>query len=1169
MNFLSKPLLEIDEYGRILNSLKNYTVPINITGPSDSQKVHISYSLSLHSDTKSIFITYNEMQARKIYEDFSYFFGDEAIFFPSREIMLHDVEAKSYDTVYLRLDLLNRIIEGNYRVIVLPVEALVQKLLSPRLFTDSIMEFSVGNRIDLSALPGKLISIGYERVSTVEGRGQFAVRGGIIDIFPVNSPLAVRIELFDDEIDSIREFSIDSQRSTDKLDHVKIIPAREIIYPQEKLEEIIGHIERTLSTHLKNIKKKGTMPIEEKIGNDIDRLRNSYYFPGMDRYITYILDNPSSILEYAGESTVFVDEPSRVKQRVDNLLEEHFEYCKSLMEKGQLLPDSIDMFFNYEDLLRILHNKKTVYLNTFLSDMGRNMELINANVVSKTINSYQGHMELLVEDVKLWKEKKSRVLILSGTKTKGQRLMETLSLNGVESLYSDDWQKEIVPGQVIITHGSLNRGFEYPTIGLVVVSEKEVFGADKKRAKGRSKAKGSKINVFTDLNTGDFVVHQSHGIGQYMGIEQLVVENVRKDYLKIRYNGDGFLYVPTSQLDLIQKYIGSEGKNPKLSKLGGGDWNKTKNKVRESLKEIAGELVELYAKRETLKGFAYSEDTVWQKQFEETFPYEETDDQLKCIEEIKRDMEAEKPMDRLLCGDVGYGKTEVAIRAVFKAVMDGKQVAFLVPTTVLAQQHHQNFKERMKDFPVTVDVISRFRSGSELKKILKDVKTGNIDVLIGTHRLLQKDIQFKDLGLLVVDEEQRFGVTHKEKIKNLKPDVDVLTLTATPIPRTLHMSLVGIRDISVIEDPPEDRYPVQTYVMEYNQEIIRDAINRELARNGQVFYLYNKVGSIHRKASELQALVPDAAVVVGHGQMDEGELEDVMFSFIKGEYNILVCTTIIESGLDMPNVNTIIVEDADKMGLAQLYQLRGRVGRSNRMAFAYITYRKDKVLAEAAEKRLQAIKEYTELGSGFKIAMRDLEIRGAGSLLGQKQHGHMESVGYDMYCRLLDEAVKEIKGEKSEAYEDEIAIDINISAYIDNAYISHEGQKIEMYKKIASIQDESDVLDIEDELIDRFGDIPRPVRNLIQIAFLKTLARNCGFSSIQEKGESVILQYKDNTKVDLSLMGKLMDMYRRKLLFTASSKPYITFIAKGLKKEEIVENIKIMLQDINKLMFEK
>jgi transcription-repair coupling factor (superfamily II helicase) len=1107
------------------------------------------------------------MQARRLYEDFAFFLGNDAVFFPSKEIMLHDVEARSNDAAFQRIIALQRILEGNYRFIVTSVEAVSHKLTSRELFEECIFTITAGSRIDPSELSERLVSMGYERAGVVEGQGQFAVRGGIIDIFSIDSDYPVRIELFGDEVDSIRSFDVTSQRSVEKLSEARIVPAREVIYPASRKNSIVKSIQEELKAYTGKLGAKNdaehTRHLKDKIEHDIDRIQNDYYFPGMDRYISFIIDRPAFITDYADErAVVFVDEPARLKQRLENILLEHYEICKSLMEKGQMLPSTVGIYFDTEAINSRFENSNVVFLNTMAADSQSYRSSKNFSIVSKIMNSYQGHIDLLCDDIRNWKVKGSRVVVLSGTKGRGERLCDTLISKGIEAVYSQDYSVKLQPGQVVVTHGSLNKGFEYPAIGLVVVSDKEVFGLDRKQKKSAHKAKGSKINVFTDLNLGDYVVHQSHGIGQYVGIEKLVVDNVKKDYLKIRYQEGDFLYIPTSQMDLIQKYIGAEGRAPRLNKLGGGDWAKTKKKVKESLRELAGELIKLYAQRQALKGFAFSEDTVWQKQFEEMFPYDETGDQLKCIEEIKRNMESARPMDRLLCGDVGFGKTEVAIRAIFKAAMDGKQIAYLVPTTVLAQQHYLNFKERMKDFPVTVEMISRFRTVAEQRHILKELKTGNVDVLIGTHRLLQKDIQFKDLGLLIVDEEQRFGVLHKESIKNIKPNIDVLTLTATPIPRTLHMSLVGVRDISVIEDPPEERYPVQTYVMEYNADVIRDAVVRELSRNGQVFYLYNRVRSIDVKAAQIQAMVPEARIAVAHGQMEERQLEDIMLSFINGEYDILVCTTIIESGLDMPNVNTIIVEDADRMGLAQLYQLRGRVGRSNRLAYAYITYRKDKVLAEIAEKRLQAIKEFTELGSGFKIAMRDLEIRGAGNLLGPEQHGHIESVGYDMYCRLLDEAVKELKGESVAKEDFDVTIDINISAYIDDEYINEENQKIEMYKKIASIQNEQDVTDIQDELIDRYGDLPAPVSSLVTIAYIKALAKDIGFSSVTEKNGSVIFQLGNGEHMNIEVISKLSGRYKRQLLFNAGSSPYLMYRTSGINREKILDNIKILLQDI-------
>lgn len=1161
MDYLLDPLLEICEYNKILDAIRNGLMPLNITGPADSQKAHFSSAVCRHLGSRGLFVAFNEMQARRMYEDISYFFGEGVLYFPSKEVILHDIEAKSNDAVYKRLEVLNRLIEGKYRFVVTSAEAVCQKLMPKAFYMENSLTLSVGSRVDIQELSKKLVTAGYERVSIVEGKGQFAVRGGIIDIFSVDSEHAVRMELFDDEVDSLRIFDVMTQRSVDRLDSINIIPAREVIFSQDMLENIISEIKTDLAEFEGS---SAGSEHKEKILSDIERLKNDFNFPGIDRYIPYIIKNPYYIFDYVTDDTiVFVDELSRLRQRVDNLVLEHHELCKALIEKGQLLPRCEQIYFDSENIERKLKSCRTIYMNAISPETSVLEYSTSFNVPARSISPLRGHLDFLKESVKRWKENGSRVIILSSTKGRGERLVDTLRTEGIESSFLANSDTPMQRGQVVIMKGSLNRGFEYPSIGFVIISDADVLGQDKRtRKKTSKKIKGREINLFTDLTQGDYVVHQTHGIGQYVGIESLVVDGVKRDYLKIRYQDNGFLYIPTNQLDLIQKYIGSEGKTPKLSKLGGTDWIKTKKKVKESLKELAGELIRLYAQRQSIKGFTYSKDTIWQKQFEEQFPYEETEDQLRCIEEIKKDMESGKVMDRLLCGDVGYGKTEVAMRAAFKAVMDGRQVAYLVPTTVLAHQHYNNFVERMSDFPVKVEMISRFRSRAEQKKILKDVKTGAIDILIGTHRLLQKDIHFKNLGLLIVDEEQRFGVEHKERIKNMAPDVDVLTLTATPIPRTLHMSLVGIRDISVLEDPPEERYPVQTYVMEYNEDVIRDALIRELARGGQAFYLFNRVRSIELKVSQIQALVPNARIVAAHGQMEERQLENIMQDFINGKYDILVCTTIIESGLDMPNVNTIIVEDADRMGLAQLYQLRGRVGRSNRLAYAYITYKKDKVVSEIAQKRLQAIKDFTEFGSGFKIAMKDMEIRGAGNLLGPEQHGNMESVGYDMYCKLLDEAIRELKGEPVSQDDVEVTIDINVDAYIDREYIGNESEKIEMYKKIASIQDEQDIIDIEDELVDRYGDIPRPVRNLIMVACIKSLAKSAGFSSITEKDDAVILQYMDMNKVNIQAIGKLMSKYRRQLLFNAGSSPYLMYRTSGVKKDKLLDNIKILLQDI-------
>ncbi|MDQ2086522.1 transcription-repair coupling factor [Herbivorax sp. ANBcel31] len=1166
--YLINPLMEINQYRDALNRIKTGNTPISIEGSSQSQKAHTTYAVLRHLKQKGIFIANNDISARKIYEDFLNFFEEGVLYFSPGEIMFHDVEARSHDSSYERIKSLYKIINGEYQIIVTSAEAIARKLIDKELFCNSIISFSIGEIMDLSVISEKLISIGYERMPVVEGKGQFAVRGGIIDIFPINSETAARVEFFGDEIDSIRSFDVASQRSLERIERVTVLPAREVVYNANKRDDILNAISDSLNQYLKKIGKIDVEgfneKIEEKIKYDMERFKQQYYFAGMDRYIPYIIEKPSIITDYMDMEKVliFLDEPKRFEKRYENLLYENYELCKGFLEKGFLLPESFEIYTSSGHIMDTINENKAVFFNT-LETYG---EVKNFKISSRLLNSYKGHFELLIDSVKSWKEKQFRVIVLSGGESRGHILEENFKKNGIEAIYQDEIVNELLPGQVVITRGSLQTGFEYQDTGFVVVSGKDFFGERKRPKKSfGKKSKGKKIGVFTDLNINDYVVHQIYGIGRYVGVEQLEVDSIKKDYLKIQYFDGDFLYVPTNQLDLIQKYIGSEGRTPRLSKLGGNDWAKTKARAKESLMELAEELIGLYAKRESLKGYKYNEDTVWQKQFEELFPFQETEDQLKCIDEIKKDMESEKLMDRLLCGDVGYGKTEVAVRAIFKAVMDGKQVAYLVPTTVLAQQQFENFRERMKDFPISVEVISRFKTKREQAKILKDVRSGMVDVLIGTHRLLQKDIEFKDLGLLIIDEEQRFGVKHKERIKNMKVNIDVLTLTATPIPRTLHMSLMGIRDISTIEDPPEERYPVQTYVMEHNPEVIKEAINRELARGGQIFYLFNRVRSINIKAAQIKKLVPDAKVAVAHGQMKESELENIMFQFVEGEYDVLVCTTIIESGLDMPNVNTIIVEDADRMGLAQLYQLRGRVGRSNRLAYAYITYKRDKVLSEIAEKRLQAIKEFTEFGSGFKVAMRDLQIRGAGNLLGSQQHGNIDLVGYDMYVRLLSEAINELRGIPLEEKDIEVSVDFKVNAYIDSSYINNENQKIEMYKKIASINDQKDVFDVRDELIDRYGKIPKAVDALIQIAYLKVLAKECGFLSLQEKDDYIILQFMEDKHIDIDIIGKLMEKYRRKILFAASSKPYITFKINEIKREKLLESIKILLQDVIEL----
>jgi transcription-repair coupling factor (superfamily II helicase) len=771
-------------------------------------------------------------------------------------------------------------------------------------------------------------------------------------------------------------------------------------------------------------------------------------------------------------------------------------------------------------------------------------------------------MDLFVQEVQEVHGKGRIVLVLAGTKSRAKSIGTMLLENEIPTIYSE--QKDIVDidnKRVIVTSGNLSNGFEYSDLDLVVITDENSVTREPKKINKPSAFKEGKKVVFADLSVGDYIVHSTHGIGQYIGIHTLIVDNVKKDYIKLKYKDDDTLYIPTNQLDNIRKYIGAGDGSPKLNRLGSKDFLRTKAKVKDSLRNIAKGLIELYAKRKQLMGYKYSEDTVWQAQFEEQFPYQETEDQIRCIEEVKKDMERETPMDRLLCGDVGYGKTEVAIRAAFKAVMEGKQVAYLVPTTVLAEQQFHNFRDRMKEFPVRVDVLNRFRTRKEQAEILKKLKSGELDIIIGTHRILQKDIGFRDLGLLIIDEEHRFGVEHKEIIKELKNNIDVLTMTATPIPRTLHMSIVGIRDMSVIYEPPKNRRPVQTYVLEYDEEVIREAIIKELERHGQVFYLFNRVETIERKASEISRLVPEARVAFAHGKMTGTELEGIMKEFIDGNIDVMICTTIIESGIDISNANTIIIEDADRLGLAQLYQVRGRVGRSDRLAYAYITYRRDKVLTEVSEKRLKAIKEFTEFGSGFKVALRDLEIRGAGNILGPEQHGHMEAVGYEMYCKLLEEAVREISGEEVKQ-EFDTQIDLKITAYIPITYIENVNQKIEVYQDIANIETEEQIVDIIDGLIDRYGEVPNEVNNLFEVSRIKVLSRKLNIISISQKDGKIIFQFKDPESFDSSFVQLLIDNYKSRVYFSAGSNPYITYKLQSLKESDILKEIYNLLKMI-------
>jgi len=1142
-------------------------VPIAINGLSDTQRHHFVYSLIEGAEKRALYIAANDLQARKAFRNLESLFGEGVFYFPFREKMLYDVESKSRDQSFQRIECLGKMLENDYTVIVLSCESIIDYYMPPDEFKSYFISLKTGDTVNIEEFIRRLSVIGYEREERVEARGQFSIRGGIIDIFPVQYEKPVRIELFDIEIDSMRIFDAESQRSYENVGQICIFPANEFVLTEEQVRKVTERLDTELTEYLNRIKDRDlTALFRSNFGMYSEKLKNSGSFAGIDKFIPYFYDKGHSIFEYLRPNTViFFEDTERLKQRLENVIEEHVQQCEILIEKGMILPGTFQMYFEPKSVSSLIGNRQTVYLNSL--DEGETLTGVDRrfSITGKNIEPYRGHLDQLKRDIKTWISNEYQVTILASTENRKSGLNKLLSEENI-NVCSDEPQGNIPC--VIVRQGQLEEGFIYPQIKWAVVSESDIISAKRKKIDAQFEG-ARKIKAFTDLKIGDYVVHQMHGIGLYTGIEALTVEGVKREYLKVEYRDGGFLYIPVTQMELIQKYIGTEGKTPKLNKLGGTEWIKEKKRVKESLKELAAGLIKLQAERETRKGFAYSPDTVWQKQFEELFPYNETKDQLRCVEEIKRDMESDIIMDRLLCGDVGYGKTEVALRAVFKAAMDGKQSAFLVPTTVLASQHFDNFKKRFAPFPITVEMLSRFRTASEQKKIIRDLKSGLIDVVVGTHKLFNKEIRFKDLGLLVIDEEQRFGVEHKEKIKSMYPTVDILTLSATPIPRTLHMSLTGLRDISTIEEPPEQRYPVQTYILEYRDDVVEDAIKREIARDGQVFYLYNRVKGIQSKAVRLQELIPQARVGYAHGQMSERQLEKVILSFLNREFDVLVCTTIIENGIDMPNVNTIIVEDADRLGLAQLYQLRGRVGRSNRLAYAYLTYRKDKVLNEIAEKRLKAIREFTEFGSGFKIAMRDLQIRGAGNLLGPEQHGHMEAVGYDTYVKLLEEAVKELKGQTHIDDAKEVFVEFKLDAYLEKTYIADEKARLDMYKMIAALETEEEAIDIRDELIDRYGNIPEEASNLIDIALVKNMAGKCGFNMIKQKEDMIVLYFADKNSLPLELLNELISKEKGKLMFSAGKNPYMSCRIKGMNSRDALSNIKILLQDILKLKSEQ
>ena len=1122
------------EYRQMKEALQQGRVPVSVSGVSASHKTHIIASLAAQLEKPALVIVPDESTAIRFTADLSVLLGERVLHFPARDYVLLDVDGASGEFEHQRLGVLSELLQGTARVVVASAESACERTIPKETLKDSILTIDMDGSYDQEQVVKKLVAMGYQYRDQVEGICQFARRGGILDIFPPDRSEPVRIEFWDDEIDTMSTFQVDTQRRQDSIEQVTIPPAREVLYQSpQKFADL-------LRQQMAAQKGKAGVQVKEHLQRDIERLEGGLNPVSIDRYLP-ILYQPQTIFDYfEADALAFLCEPVSCKENFANAMAQHHEDVKMLMEQGILFRGCSVYYDDFTELCRKFCRCQSVMMDTFtrsLSDVPvRELVQLSASQLS----TWSGEYAILKDDIEDYMKTGFCCVIFAGTPRGAQALTEDLQKDFSAQLVRD--VPSIDPGSIYVLEGTLSAGMEYPQLKLAVISHAKTGSSRKKPAK----AKKGGIKNISDLNVGDYVVHVSHGIGIFEGIVKRDIHGVVKDYIKIRYAGSDMLFVPVTQLDLVTKYIGGkEDSVVKLNKLNSAEWAKTRARVKKAVKDMADELIKLYAKREAAQGYAFGPDTDWQNDFERRFPYDETDDQLRCIQEIKDDMEKPSPMDRLLCGDVGFGKTEVAIRAAFKCVMDGKQCAVLVPTTILAWQHYQTFRKRMEGFPVKVDILSRFRTPREQEQVLEELRRGQVDIVVGTHRLVQKDVKFKDLGLCIIDEEQRFGVKHKESFKEMRNNVDVLTLSATPIPRTLNMAMSGIRDMSTIEEAPQDRQPVQTYVMEHDWGILVQAISKELRRGGQVFYLHNRVDTIDRCAATIQQFLPDATVVVAHGKMSEEQLSKVWKRLLDHEIDILVCTTIIETGVDVSNCNTLIIEDADRLGLSQLYQIRGRVGRSSRRAFAYLTVTKGKALTDVATKRLEAIREFTTFGSGFRIAMRDLEIRGAGNILGAQQHGHMEAVGYEMYLKMLSEAVAVAKGEKPEVQNTECLVDIRIGAHIPEDYIESLPQRIDIYKKIASVENEKDASDIIDELIDRFGTPPEAVKGLVDVSLLRNMAAGLGIREISQRTDSLLF-YPET--VDMQAASRLAAGLKGRVMLNAGAKPYLAVkVAKGEK----------------------
>lgn len=1168
-----EPLNEYREFAEAAEALKKGKTPIRLTGCIEGQKWHFCQALS-DSCKYRVIITYSDLQARKLVEQYR-LFDENVLYYPAKDLIFFQADLQGRELIKERMRVIENLIAGRSCTVVTTLDAGMDRRLSFERFKNAAVKIDGSSMIDTKAFEKKLVSLGYERTAKVENEGEFSIQGGIIDIYPVNRELPVRIELWGDEIDTIRSFDPSSQRSIEMTDEVMLYPVTENIYTKEELEKGLSKLKKEakkVSDKLRaEFKTEEAARTLRQVSELAENLEYAFYAVNLDSYITSFAAETVCFFDYfpEDETIFFVDEPARTAEHGESVDLEYRESMTSRLEKGYVLPSQIAAVGTAKEVLARLSGLRLVLVST-LSGSSPIKEKQHFDITAKSINSYSSDFSALANDVAAYRKRGYRIIIVSGSRTRAERVAKDLGDYEIPAFYTEKKDRVAAPGEVMVIYGRLPKGFEYPLIKFVVISETDIFGTKRQNTTRRKKdVDKKKLLEFNELKNGDYVIHENHGLAIFRGLTSIESDGIKKDYIKLEYAGSGKLYIPVTALDMIQKYSGGgEEKKLKLASLNSPEWKNTKSRVKQDINKIAEELVDLYAKRSTVKGFAFSEDNVWQREFEELFPYEETDDQLRAIADTKADMESDKVMDRLVCGDVGYGKTEIAIRAAFKAVQDSKQVAILVPTTILAQQHFNTFVQRFHGFPVNIDMLSRFRSKKEQTETLKKLASGELDIVIGTHRLLSKDVKYKNLGLLVVDEEQRFGVTHKEKIKQLKTSVDVLTLSATPIPRTMHMSLVGIRDMSVLDEPPVDRLPIQTYVLEHNDELIREAINRELSRGGQVYYVHNRITGIEDVAARLSAMLPDANIAYAHGRMRERELEKIMENFINGETDVLISTTIIETGMDISNVNTMIIDDADRFGLAQLYQLRGRVGRSNRTAFAFLMYKRDKILREEAEKRLSAIREFTELGAGVKIAMRDLEIRGAGNLLGERQSGHMSIVGYDLYCKMLADAVKKFQGiETDEDFE--TSVDMELDACIPASYIGNEMLRLDIYKRIAQIASEEDLSELTDELIDRYGEMPDEVDTLLHSALIRSLAHKVYVTDLRQRKNVLELTLFHAAKLDVAKFADYISGFNGKCRLINGTNPVLHYKIQAEGGKKLIKEIQGILTGLSELLINK